>query len=162
MSDQNRKRILVTLLSFVKKIRKDEKQNTLEMKEYSRSTVNGLPRPEKVLDDDIQEKMKVSENLSYPSSSQNNVQTPVSNITVTDIDMGNYIKIKGPIPNLTKTAILCGKQGIALIMRKQIKMKETFQAVVKFHAEAGDDALEKHLKDSRRNTYINWGTQNEI
>ncbi|GFW81853.1 uncharacterized protein TNCV_2885271 [Trichonephila clavipes] len=46
----------VTLLSFVKKIRKDKQQNTQEVKEDSWSTGNGLPQHEKVLVDDIQEK----------------------------------------------------------------------------------------------------------
>ncbi|GFS57125.1 TTF-type domain-containing protein [Trichonephila inaurata madagascariensis] len=64
MSDQNLKRKQVTLSSFVKKIRKDEQQNTQEVKEDSRSTANGLPQHEKVFDDDIQEKMELIENLS--------------------------------------------------------------------------------------------------
>ncbi|GFU70602.1 hypothetical protein TNCV_2971621 [Trichonephila clavipes] len=80
MIKRNRKRKQVTLLSFMKKIRKDEQQNTQEVKEDSWSTANGLPQHEKVLDDDIRVKMEVSENLRYASSSQNNennILTPV-------------------------------------------------------------------------------------
>ncbi|GFY01240.1 hypothetical protein TNCV_5077071 [Trichonephila clavipes] len=64
MSDQNLRGKQATLLSFVKKILKDEQQNSQEVKEDSRSTANGLPQHEKVLDDDIQEKMK----LRYPTT----------------------------------------------------------------------------------------------
>lgn len=109
MSDQNRKRKQVTLLSFVKKVREDKKQNIPEVKEDSRSTANDLPQPEKVLDNDVQEKMKVSENIRYPNffqNNENNIQTPVSNITVTDFDIANYIQIKGPVPNLEVIDIL--------------------------------------------------------
>ncbi|GFX70986.1 hypothetical protein TNCV_1689691 [Trichonephila clavipes] len=64
MIDQNRKRKQVKSLSFVKKIRKDEQQNTQKVKEDSRSTANGLPQHEQVLDDDIQEKMEWLEHLT--------------------------------------------------------------------------------------------------
>ncbi|GFW01491.1 DUF4371 domain-containing protein [Trichonephila clavipes] len=120
MSDQNRKRKQVTLFTFMKKIRKDEQQNTQEVKEDSWSPANGLPQHEKVLDDDIQVKMEVSENLRGHS------------------DYGSL--------NLTEAN----------------KSEVNFRALVKFRVEAGDDVLEKHLKDSGRNTYISWRTQNEI
>ncbi|GFY76648.1 TTF-type domain-containing protein [Trichonephila inaurata madagascariensis] len=74
--------------------------------------------------------------------------------------------------SIIKTVIFCGKQGIALrgnsdygslnLNEETNKNEGNFRALVKFRVEAGDDVLEKHFKDSGRNTYISWRTQNEI
>ncbi|GFU96142.1 hypothetical protein TNCV_148141 [Trichonephila clavipes] len=155
MSDQNRKRKQVTLSSFMKTILKDEQQNSQEVKEDSRSTAKGvclsMKRYWMII---LQEEMEVSENLSFNKILDKKKAEEVH-------------KNRQILCSIIKTVIFCGKQGIAIrghsdydflnLTEETNKNEGNFRVLVKFRVEAGDDVLEKHFKDSGRNTNITVG-----
>lgn len=72
------------------------------------------------------------------------------------------------ITSIIKCVELCGRQGIALRGHRDDSTSSTlsqgnFKAVADFHAQAGDVALQEHLKTcSSRETYMSKTAQNEL